>query len=77
MQKGRAIVWGVQPTRPLIDVPSDAQKVRLRLRPNDPAMAFVKYADRVEKWIVCPADGRIGCSEWRLGILQGVNHARV
>lgn len=66
--KGRPFIYGVLPVRPLTNVPAEALKVRLRLRPRDVGVAFVRFADRVERWIIEP-DG----DNWRLGILTGVN----
>lgn len=71
---GQAFIWGAQSPKPLSNVPPDALKVRLRLRAESVGLAFVKFADRVEKWILMPSDGQTrACPTWKLGILQGVN----
>ena len=73
IHKGIAIVFGLAEPRPIVNIPPAATKVRLRLRNNQPGRAFVRYPDRTEHWILFPADGRIGCTEWKLGALQGTN----
>ncbi len=72
--KGRACIWGAVPPKPISNIPPDALKVRLRLRNIEPGIAFVKFADRVEQWVLMPEDERTqACPTWKLGILQGVN----
>lgn len=74
--KGTAIIWGVKDAKPIVNLPPDALKVRLRMRPTAPVTAFVRYADRIERWVVVPSTGRLqGDPDWALGILNGVNYA--
>lgn len=70
---GRAVVFGVKYPRPITNIPPDALKVRLRLRPDDIGMAFVKFQDRVEQWSLSPTGNIINAPTWELGLLQGVN----
>lgn len=73
IRKGMAVVFGVHPEKRIVNVPDDALKVRVRMRAGEFARAFVKFPDRVEQWILMPANGHLNCPEWRLGILQGRN----
>lgn len=75
-QKGRTIIWGVRPMRPITNLPPDALRCKIRMRNERPATAFVQFEDRIERWIIVPADGTLACPEWSLGFLQGVNYAR-
>lgn len=75
MRKGVCVIFGVQPVKPLANLPPDALRVRFRLRNDRIATAFVKFADRIEKWVVGPAGGKLaGHTEWELLAIQGVNH---
>lgn len=75
MQKGRALVWGIRPIKPIVNVPPDARRVKIRLRSNSVGRAFVKYGDRVEEWILEPLGPGLS-GDWKLGLLSGVNHAK-
>lgn len=71
---GIATIWGAQTLRPIINVPADALMFRLRLRSEKIAIAFVRFSNRVEQWIILPADEQtLGCPQWKLGILQAIN----
>lgn len=74
IRKGMAFVYGVKEARPIVNIPEGA-KVRLRLRNDSLAVAFVKLKDRIDRWILQPADGEPwqNPATWKLGILQGVN----
>jgi hypothetical protein len=75
--KGKAFIYGAWGPKPLSNIPADAIKVRLRLRNNDAARAFVKFADRIEHWILAPTDEKTqACPTWKLGFLQGVNQPK-
>jgi hypothetical protein len=77
IQKGIAVIFGVRPARPIVNIPSDALRVRIRMRSDDHCRAFVKFSDRIEHWIAGPADERTqDCDAWRLCMLQGINHAK-
>jgi hypothetical protein len=74
LQVGIAVIFGAQPLKPIANVPPDALKVRVRLRNNDQAQAFVQFKDRIEHWILGPFDGtHKTCTQWELLRLQGVN----
>lgn len=65
--KGKVAIFGTRPVRPIINIPADALKVKLRLRKDRWATAFVRFADRVERYYVVPADDTtMGCPEWKL-----------
>lgn len=70
--KGIAVVWGAHKPRPIVNIPIDALKVRLRLRNDDMGRAFVKFKDRIEHWILVPIGPGVS-GDWMLGFLQGVN----
>lgn len=73
MTKGRAVIWGVAEVKPIVNVPPDALRVKLRLRNTTPAIAIVFFKDKIERWIIVPANGLLSCPEWKLGLLQGIN----
>jgi hypothetical protein len=76
IQKGVSIIWGVKPIKPIVNIPDDAIRFKIRLRNDRPAMAFVKFSDRVEQWVIVPEGPLLGCEEWKLGFVQKVNYAR-
>lgn len=58
---GTTICWGVKPEwarLPVVNLPTDAVKVRLRFRMKDAGQAFVKLADGTVQ-------------RWRLGLVPG------
>lgn len=71
-QRGIAVIYGMQPMKPIVNLPKFA-KVRIRLRAKDVARAFVKYPDRIEHWIIVPANGLLNCQFWKLDVKQGEN----
>lgn len=73
---GKAIIIGVQPVKPIINIPADALKVRVRLRNEEIGKAFVKFHDRIEKWLLVPTGNVINAPTWELGILTGVNQTK-
>lgn len=76
VMKGVSIIWGMKPLCPIVNIPSSALRYKIRLRNDRPAMAFVKYEDRIEQWVIFPADGMLSCPDWKLGAIQRVNYAR-
>jgi hypothetical protein len=71
---GKAVIFGAKPIRPIINLPADVRKVRLRLRNNSVGRAFLRFDDRIEHWILMPADEQTQrCAEWKLGYHQGTN----
>ncbi len=56
---GTTIVFGAYPPRPIVNIPAGARRVRLRLRNTAAGQAFIKFDDRIERWILCPADGTL------------------
>jgi len=71
-QYGIRIAFGTRPeyaTMPITNLPPGTIKVRRRLRNTSAAVAFVKTATTVEKWVLAP-DGE---NELKLQILQGIN----
>ena len=78
-QLGKPVIWNTVEMRPIVNVPMDAVKVRIRMRPNQPVTAFVKFKDRIEKWIVGPEGKDMANLEksWELAVLQARNWASV
>jgi hypothetical protein len=75
--KGIAVIRGAVKPCPIVNIPPDARKVRLRLRHDSFAVAFVKFDDRIERWAIVPDGGKLeGATRWRLGLLRGVNAAQ-
>lgn len=71
---GKAIIWGIRPVKPIVNIPADALKVRLRLRNDNCARAYVRFEDRIEQWIIQPSDNVLSADTWILGWLEGVNY---
>jgi len=69
-----AVIFGIKELKPIINIPAEASGIKLRLRRDQVATAFVFFLDRIERWIIQPADGRtLACPNWKLGILVGSN----
>lgn len=66
---GLPLVWGMQTPKPIINLPCDTVKFRLRIRPEDPVTAFIKLSDRVERWLVITDEE----GHWKLGVLTATN----
>ena len=69
------MIWGVPEKltaaeMEISNLPPDALKVRIRLRPKMEGRAFVKFANRVESWILGFDNGKMF-----LMMLRGVNSA--
>lgn len=76
-QIGQAVVWGCKPLRPIINIPPDALRVKIRLRPGSVGRAFVKFPDRIEEWYLQPADRlTLNHPQWILGLLRAVNTSK-
>lgn len=76
IRKGMPIIWGAQPVKPIINIPTEALRVKVRLRAERLARAFVKFSDRVECWSIVPADETtLACPNWKLYAMQSVNFA--
>lgn len=74
MRKGIAIIWGVEPLKNIVNIPSDAISVKVRMRHNDAAKAIVRFRNRVELWVIVPETGYHNSVNWKLGVLQSVSH---
>jgi hypothetical protein len=75
--RGVAVVWGARDPRPIVNIPPNAMSVRLRLRKDDHGKAYVRFPDRVEQWLLMPADEQtINHPNWKLGRLMAVNIAK-
>ena len=68
---GRRIAFGASEIKPIVNIPQDALRVKVKLRHNKPVVAYVKFADRIESWLL--SDG----PEWRLWLVQGANFAKL
>jgi hypothetical protein len=66
MQKGRAVIYGIRPIKPIVNLPTNANKVRVRMRACDAAKAYVRYADHIEEWVIQPTGGVLGADTWSL-----------
>src|SRR5687768_6626409 len=73
---GKAVIWGVQQAKPIINLPSDAIRVRLRMRADKWATAYVRYHNRTEQWVVVPTGNALSAPTWELGWPLGVNETR-
>jgi hypothetical protein len=62
-------IYGAVEPKPIVNLPSDAIRVRLRLRNKDFVHAFVKTTTGIERWIV--AENANG--EWFLKYRQSIN----
>lgn len=76
---GAALIWGTSyPVKPL-RLPPGVELIKLRLRKDDLAKAYVRRGSQIEVWSVAPADYIPGQSkikdakEWELRALLGVN----
>ncbi len=68
INKGFRIIVGCKPIKPIVNIPSDALKVRVRMRRERPGHAIVKFLDRIENWVL------EDCGEtWKLRHLCEVN----
>jgi hypothetical protein len=68
---GETICWGIKDhyaTAPILNLPAGVLKVRRRLRPNQPARIYLRYADRLEVWLA--QDHPAGL---HLKLRQGIN----
>jgi hypothetical protein len=71
---GRAVIVGIREPRPIATpLPPDAKRIKIRMRPTEPARAYVRFPDRVEVWIVEPTGGMLNADTWELLLKQGVN----
>lgn len=73
MTTGQAVIFGIRDVKPIVNIPQDAEKVRLRLRAKGAAKAFVKFKDRIEEWIICPTGNVTGADTWEIRFKQGEN----
>jgi hypothetical protein len=70
---GSAIVFGLNyRQQPIVNIPPDAIKTRVRLRAGRPGRAFVRFPDRVEEWVLGFDDNTLN-GKWVLKFKQGVN----
>lgn len=70
---GKAIIFGIRPVKPIVNIPPDALKVRIRMRAGSCANAFIKFADRVECWLIGPSGNVLSSETWVLLHKEGVN----
>lgn len=69
-----AVIFGIREVKPIVNIPNGAISVKIRMRRDDVATAFVRFRDRVEKWYLGPVGGRVtNHAAWELIKLQGVN----
>jgi hypothetical protein len=71
IQYGRSVVKGIQPLQPIVNLPPDVLKVRIKMRPQSLAMAFLKFNDRIEQHVIEPANRER--TAWKVGWITGVN----
>lgn len=64
------LVWSPDGVQPLVNIPEGVTKVRVSLRPQRFAVLYLKYPDRVEKWLAEKVEGG-----WQPGMFQGTNAA--
>ena len=68
---GQRIAFGASEIKPITNIPEDALRVKVKLRHNKPVVAYVKFKDRIESWLL--SDG----PDWRLWLVQGANFSRM
>ncbi len=62
------LVHGIETPKPIVNIPHDALKSRLRMRQADIARVYIRFSDRIERWIIAE-DG----DHWRLEFKTGEN----
>jgi hypothetical protein len=73
INSGIPLVFGVKDRQPIVNIPGDALKVRVRLRARQVAKAFVKFHDRIEEWVIGYDGDKISTGRWQLKFKQAVN----
>jgi len=56
-------------TKPITNIPHDALRYKIRLREKSMALVDIRFADRLERWVLGP-DGDYGS---KLLYLHGIN----
>lgn len=70
---GTTFIYGLRQLRPIVNVPNGA-RVRVRMRSDDIARAFVRQNGTTEEWLIMPADRRsLEHPEWMLGMRVSAN----
>lgn len=70
---GAVIILGVQPMRPIMNLPDGLQRMKVRMRPSEPVKVFLKTERETGEYFVQPADNKSrGCPEWLL-VAAGLN----
>lgn len=72
---GIAIIWGVRPQKPIANIPADARRVKVKMRPTKEVRAFLKFDDRVEEWVIGPSGNVTNADTWELRFKRGENRA--
>ena len=73
---GQAVIFGTPERKPIIKLPQGMIGMKVRLRHESVARAYVRFNDRVEEWVIVPTGNRLGAETWELGGLMGVNFNR-
>lgn len=73
VQYGEVIVFGIKERRPIVNLPPDALKVKVRMRVGKPGKAFVKFHDRIEGWVIGYENNCIAKDSWILRFKEGEN----
>jgi hypothetical protein len=60
------IVYGVEPIRPITNLPPGVVRVRVRQRDNDVTKVFLRFDNRVEQWEI-ERDGEAWQLAWPIG----------
>ena len=62
MQVGTSLCWAMMrdwASMPIANMPPYVEKLRVKVRCDSPAVAVLKFADRVEMWTLSPSkDGK-------------------
>jgi hypothetical protein len=72
-QLGIPVVFGIQTPKPIINLPPDTKRVKIRMRNDCTATAFVRTADGVRKFLIGPANRDFKSDGWELILEQGRN----
>jgi hypothetical protein len=70
---GRPFIYGIQDRKPIVNVPAGAQVVKIRMRSDDVATAFVKTHEGMEQWYLGPLDNDISSEYWVLDLKKAEN----
>lgn len=63
---GKAVIYGMRPIRPIVNMPPNATAISITLSLFDVATAFVRFSDRIEEWVIGPSGDLLSADTWVL-----------